>query len=81
MLVRSNTTLQRLAVFFVALLCNTASSLASEEDLLGRHTPRGAVQGYLEVARAGNWSQAAHFLNLYFIDEADRERQGIQLAR
>lgn len=51
------------------------------EDPYDRGTPRGAVVGYLEAARAADWTRATEFLDLRRIPAAQREEQGIELAR
>jgi MscS family membrane protein len=50
-------------------------------DPYDRGTPRGTVAGFLEAARAENWTQAAEYLDLRHLRAAEREERGLELAR
>jgi MscS family membrane protein len=50
-------------------------------DPLERDTPRGALGGFLRAARAGRWEEAARYLDLSALPEAEREERGPLLAR
>ena len=51
------------------------------EDAYDRGTPRGAVAGFLEAARADDWERAAEYLDLRHLAAAQRDEQGRELAR
>lgn len=51
------------------------------EDSLGRGTPRSAVRGMFEAARAGDWTKAAEFLDLRRVPASRRARDGPEIAR
>ena len=44
-------------------------------------TPRGALLGYLRAARAGNYEEAAHFLDMSDLPEETSASEGPRLAR
>src|SRR5215467_4495955 len=50
-------------------------------DDLDRGTPRRAVEGFLQAARAHNYRRAADYLDLRHFPTAEAERLGPQLAR
>jgi len=50
-------------------------------DALTRDTPRGAMRGFFERARAGEWEEAARYLDLSRLPEGEREGAGTELAR
>lgn len=50
-------------------------------DPLTRDTPRGAMRGFFERARAGEWDEAARYLDLSRLPERERRAAGPQLAR
>jgi MscS family membrane protein len=54
---------------------------AGPEDPYDRGTPRAAMLGFLESARAGDWQRAAEYLDLRTIPSAARAEQGPELAR
>jgi MscS family membrane protein len=55
----------------------------AEEGLLrvDRATPRGSVLGYLLASRAGDFQEAAGYLNLAPVPQPKRARRGPELAR
>jgi MscS family membrane protein len=66
-----------ITVIVVALVALTPGARAESEA----PTPRAAVAGYLEAARAGDWEAAAAFLDLRRIPAARRPVRGPALAR
>lgn len=48
---------------------------------LDRDTPRRSFDGFLQSARAGDWSRAAHYLDLKAIPRANQAKDGPGLAR
>lgn len=74
----------------LALVLLTAGSAAGDDFETGldepavtlqRATPRQAVVGFLEAARAGEYATAAHYLDLGDIPDSERARTGPRLAR
>ena len=51
------------------------------EDVLGRGTPRGSIDGFLGSAAELNWAQAAEYLDLRNLPRDVREVGGEELAR
>jgi MscS family membrane protein len=51
------------------------------EDPYDRGTPRGAMVGFLETARSGDWERAVEFLDLRSIPSDERATRGPELAR
>lgn len=51
------------------------------EDAYGRGTPRGAVRGFLETARTGDWERAVEYLDLRRVPSARRADEGPELAK
>ena len=68
------------ALVLVALLASAARG-AEPGDALGRETPRGALTGYLDAVRKGDYERAARYLDLRRIPAAQREARGPELAR
>ena len=50
-------------------------------DELGRVSPRGTVQGYLEACGISDWGLAARYLDLSSLPRGDRAESGPELAR
>jgi len=50
-------------------------------DALTRDTPRGAMRGFLESARGGEWEEAVRYLDLSRLPEGERDEAGPELAR
>ncbi|NVI97698.1 mechanosensitive ion channel family protein [Myxococcus sp. AM009] len=46
-----------------------------------RRTPQAAVQGFLAAAHRGDYTLAAHYLDLDYIPRAQQAERGVQLAR
>ena len=53
----------------------------SGAEVAGPDTPRGAVVAYLRASRARSWAEAAHYLDLADVPEAERAAAGPMLAR
>ena len=51
------------------------------DDPLDRGTPRGAITGYLDAARASDYELAAQFLELRFLPPFQRTTEGPRLAQ
>src|SRR3989338_9226743 len=68
------------ALVLVPLLASAARG-AEPGDALGRETPRGALTGYLDAVRKGDYERAARYLDLRRIPAAQREAGGPELAR
>lgn len=72
------------ACFAVALLPASAQETPGAKpgvDTLGRDNPRGAMRGYLEACRAGDYERAATYLDLSGLPPAARTSRGPVLAR
>ena len=74
------------AAFLALTLWLTAAGTAPaqeqpEGNALKRDTPRAAVGGYLEAARAPDYQRAAEYLDLRALPAAARARRGPVLAR
>src|SRR3989338_6334914 len=68
------------ALVLVPLLASAGRG-AEPGDALGRETPRGALTGYLDAVRKGDYERAARYLDLRRIPGAQREARGPELAR
>ena len=51
------------------------------QDPLGRGTPRGTMQGYLQATREGDHQRAMEYLDLQRVPRAERATAGPRLAR
>lgn len=58
----------------------TAAAAPPAADPLGRTSPRSTMLAFLEACRAGNYSVAAHFLDLRDKSALDRAKMGSGLA-
>ena len=54
---------------------------ARHNDLLGRSTPRGAVEGFIEAADARDYKRASRYLDLHGFSAEDAETNGAELAK
>ena len=75
-----------LPAFFVLLLAagpawalNTG--LGAPPPTVDRQTPQATVHGFVQAAHAGDYKQAAHYLDLDFLPRAEQAERGAQLAR
>lgn len=70
-----------IAIVVASLLLPLSAWAAPPEDALGRATPRGAASGFLDAAQAGDYAQAAEYLDLQRIPKPERAERGLRLAR
>ena len=60
---------------------STPQPLAAVEDPLGRETPEGLVQGFLDAVADENYERAAQYLDLRRFTDAQAKTRGPELAR
>jgi len=70
-------------VFAAALVPLLVADLhgADDGDPFGRETPRGALQGYLDAVRQGDYERATQYLDLRRLAPTQREARGQEIAR
>ena len=68
-------------LLIAAGLVGLAVAPVRAEDALGRDTPRGTMQGYLQATREGDHQRAMEYLNLQRVPRAERATAGPRLAR
>lgn len=63
------------------LTAETAVVTEEKPDKYNRRTPRGTVEGYLEALAEGDFSKASYYLNLDFIPNSNKEKEGIRISK
>jgi MscS family membrane protein len=70
-----------LAVILLAEGAGAQTPISETQDPLGRNTPQDSVFQFLEACHARDYAKAVHYLDLRRVPQAERAKDGPELAR